>query len=115
MIVFHLHDVQTIDASAAQIFFELLETYKVMHKPLPKTPLAKFLPFQSRGVAIYITHLRSGPRDTFERAGIIDLVGEDAIYNDVGSAMMRIEMVERGFYGSGGGSSVNEGVREVRT
>jgi MFS superfamily sulfate permease-like transporter len=76
-----MHDVETIDASAAMIMHELLEAYK------------------SRGVSIYMTHLRSGPRETFEKAGIIDLIGEDAIQNDVASAMMKVEMAERGMVG----------------
>ena len=49
---------------------------------------------QSRGTAVFITHLRDAPRDAFERAGIVDLVGEDAIYENVSSAISQIEMAE---------------------
>ncbi|KAH8115181.1 sulfate anion transporter [Phellopilus nigrolimitatus] len=71
VIVFHLADLETCDASAAQILYELLETYK------------------TRGVAVFIAHLRAAPRVTFERAGIVALLGEDAFYEDVAAAMTR--------------------------
>ncbi|KAH9949279.1 sulfate anion transporter, partial [Amylocystis lapponica] len=77
VLVFHLADVDSIDASAAQIFYELVETY------------------QSRGVGLYITHLRGGPRDAFERAGVVGLLGEDAFCKDVASAMARVEQSMR--------------------
>ncbi|KAI0710290.1 sulfate anion transporter [Cerioporus squamosus] len=77
VLVFHLADVDTIDASAAQIFFELAETYK------------------NRGVGLYITHLKRGPRESFENAGIVDLLGEDAFLKDVASAMACIEQKMR--------------------
>ncbi|KAI5122315.1 hypothetical protein M0805_002482 [Coniferiporia weirii] len=76
VIVFHLADLEDCDASAAQIFHELLESYK------------------SRGVSVFITHLRSSVHLTFERAGIVALLGEDAFFEDVAAAMSRIEMVE---------------------
>ncbi|KAI0295278.1 sulfate anion transporter [Russula brevipes] len=70
--IFHLADVNTCDASAVQIFYELFESYR------------------GRGVGVFITHLRAGPRVMFERAGIVKLLGEDAFYEDVGSAMGRL-------------------------
>jgi len=73
VLVFHLADVETIDASAAQIFFELLEEYK------------------SRGVGLFITHLPPGPRETFSKAGIVDLLGHDAFRENVLDAMTVIE------------------------
>ncbi|KAI0077181.1 sulfate permease [Panus rudis PR-1116 ss-1] len=73
ILVFHLADVDSIDASAVQIFRELVETY------------------QSRGVGIYITHLKRNPREAFKRAGIVDLLGESAFCKDVSSAMALIE------------------------
>ncbi|KAL5504605.1 hypothetical protein ACEPAH_7268 [Sanghuangporus vaninii] len=82
VIVFHLSDLETCDASAAQIFYELLNDYK------------------SRGVMVLITHLRPAPRVTFERAGIVALLGEDAFFEDVASAMSRIEMAELAASGS---------------
>ncbi|TBU22922.1 sulfate anion transporter [Dichomitus squalens] len=77
VLVFHLADVDTIDASAVQIFYETVETYK------------------SRGVGLYITHLRSGPRALFEKAGIVNMLSEDAFCKDVASAMTRIEQKMR--------------------
>ncbi|KAJ3532661.1 hypothetical protein NM688_g7391 [Phlebia brevispora] len=71
--VFHMADVDTIDASAAQIFYELVETY------------------QNRGVEIYITHLKTLPRQAFERAGLVKLLGEAAFCKDVSTAMAHIE------------------------
>ncbi|KAI0657719.1 sulfate anion transporter [Cubamyces menziesii] len=73
VLVFHLADVDTIDASAVQIFYELVETYK------------------NRGVGLYITHLKPGPLLSFEKAGIVSLLGEDAFCKDVASAMARVE------------------------
>ncbi|GJE94663.1 sulfate anion transporter [Phanerochaete sordida] len=72
-LVFHLADVDSIDASAIQIFYELVETYK------------------ARGVAIYITHLHRTARDKFEQAGLVALLGEEAFCKDVLSAMALIE------------------------
>ncbi|GBE80856.1 Putative sulfate transporter [Sparassis crispa] len=77
VLVFHLADVDSIDASATQIFYELVETYK------------------SRGVGLYITHLKPGPRESFERGGIITLLGDKAFCKDVASAMARIEQSMR--------------------
>ncbi|KAI0667113.1 sulfate anion transporter [Trametes maxima] len=77
VLVFHLADVDTIDASAVQIFCELVETYK------------------NRGVGLYITHLKAGPRRSFEKAGVVGLLGEEAFCKDVASAMARVEQVVR--------------------
>lgn len=46
-----------------------------------------FIFIQSRGVSVFITHLRAGPREMFERGGIVKLLGEDAFYEDVGTAI----------------------------
>ncbi|OBZ69840.1 hypothetical protein A0H81_10083 [Grifola frondosa] len=73
VLVFHLADVDSIDASAVQIFYELMETY------------------HSRGVPLYITHLKKGPFESFKRAGIVKLLGDDAFCKDVGSAMAQVE------------------------
>ncbi|THH10374.1 hypothetical protein EW146_g8389 [Bondarzewia mesenterica] len=72
VIVFHVADVESCDASAVQIFYELFESYT------------------TRGVNIFITHLRSGPREMFERGGIVKLLGENAFYEDVATAINRI-------------------------
>ncbi|KAF8806674.1 sulfate anion transporter [Phlegmacium glaucopus] len=72
-LVFHMADVDTCDASAAQIFYELLEDY------------------QNRGVGLFITHLRPRPRKTFAMAGIVDLLGADAFRETVADAMAIVE------------------------
>ena len=50
---------------------------------------------QSRGVGLYITHLKPGPRAMFETAGVVELLGEEAFCKDVGSAMARVERAVR--------------------
>jgi len=77
VLVFHLADVEKIDASAAQIMLELMEDYK------------------SRGVGLFITHLNSAPRETFRKAGILDLLGYDAFRENVTDAMALIESERR--------------------
>ena len=42
-------------------------------------------------MGLYIAHLKGGPRYSFERAGIVDLLGEEAFCRDVSSAMALIE------------------------
>ncbi|KAJ7578335.1 sulfate anion transporter [Mycena floridula] len=69
VLVFHLADVDKCDASAVQIFYELLEEY---HK---------------RGVGLYIAHLRHDPRVMFAKAGVIDLLGPEAFQDTVAEAM----------------------------
>ncbi|KAF8161461.1 sulfate anion transporter [Crassisporium funariophilum] len=73
VLVFHMADVDSCDASAAQIFYELLEEYR------------------SRGVGLYITHLRPGPQKTFAKAGIVELLGADAFRESVADAMAIVE------------------------
>jgi len=73
VLVFHMADVDSCDASAVQIFHELLESYK------------------DRGVQLYITHLRSEIREVFENAGIVKMLGSDAFYDTLGEAIGRIE------------------------
>ncbi len=50
---------------------------------------------QSRGVGLYITHLRPGPHAMFETAGVVALLGEEAFCKDVASAMARVEQAMR--------------------
>ncbi|KAF9012661.1 sulfate anion transporter [Cyathus striatus] len=77
VLVFHMADVDTCDASAAQIFYELLEEYL------------------NRGVGLFITHLKPEPRRTFIKAGVVDLLGEDAFRETVADAMTIIEAASR--------------------
>ncbi|KAH7925315.1 hypothetical protein BV22DRAFT_1195297 [Leucogyrophana mollusca] len=73
VLVFHMGDVEGCDASAVQIFRELLANY------------------QNRGVDLYITHLRPELREMFERANIVKLLGEEAFYETLADAMAKVE------------------------
>lgn len=42
-----------------------------------------------------MTHLKKGPRETFERAGLVNLLDDGAFCKDVASAMVRIEQSMR--------------------
>lgn len=46
---------------------------------------------QNRGVTLFVTHLRPVPREQFENAGIVKLLGPDAFYDTLGDAMARVE------------------------
>ena len=75
---------------AVQIFYELFETYTVRltsNIRIYSCYADYFIFIQSRGVSVFITHLRAGPREMFERGGIVKLLGEDAFYEDVGTAI----------------------------
>ncbi|KAF5357340.1 hypothetical protein D9758_005947 [Tetrapyrgos nigripes] len=74
VLVFHLADVDSCDAISSQIFYELLEEYG------------------SRGVGLYITHLRPKVRETFEKAGIMKLLGPYAIQENVADAMRDVNV-----------------------
>jgi len=69
LLLFHMADVETCDATAVQIFYELLAMYK------------------NRGVTLLVAHLRDGPRKMFERGGIVALLGEHAFYESVAGAI----------------------------
>ena len=43
---------------------------------------------------MFITHLQSNLVPTFTRAGIVPLLGNESFYDDVASAMARIEALE---------------------
>jgi MFS superfamily sulfate permease-like transporter len=73
VLIFHMADVETCDASAAQIFYELLDEYKRRH------------------VGLFITHLSPGPRETFSKAGIVDLLGTEAFRQTVAEATTVVE------------------------
>lgn len=45
---------------------------------------------QAREVGVFVTHLRAEPRVMFERGGIVKLLGADAFYEDIGTAMRRL-------------------------
>ncbi|KAF8150513.1 sulfate anion transporter [Mycena galopus ATCC 62051] len=73
VLVFHMADVETCDASAIEMFYELCEEYK------------------SRHVRLFVTHLRPLPLAMFSKAGIFDLLGHEAFQLNVADAMTRIE------------------------
>jgi len=73
VLVFHMADVDTCDASATRIFYELLEDYR------------------SRDVGLFITHLRPNIRKTFTTAGIVDFLGADAFRENVADAIAIVE------------------------
>ncbi|QRV98356.1 sulfate anion transporter [Ceratobasidium sp. AG-Ba] len=73
IILFHMSDVESIDASAVQIFKELCETYR------------------ERGVRVYFAHLRQTEREKFDKAGIARVVGEGHFTETVADAMSVIE------------------------
>ncbi|KAF8514018.1 sulfate permease [Hysterangium stoloniferum] len=76
VIVFQLADMENCDVSATQVFFDLLRAYK------------------NRAVHVFICHLRPGPRAVFEKAGVIDFLGRDTIFENVASATQHIELLE---------------------
>ena len=54
----------------------------------PSAPNSQRL--QGREVRVFITHLRKEPRAMFERGGTVELLVEDAFYEDVSKAMKRL-------------------------
>jgi len=76
VLVFHMADVESVDASATQIFLELLESSK------------------ARGVGLYFAHLREGPKRLWRKAGIMELLGEAAFQKDVAGVVAQLEQVE---------------------
>ncbi|KAG9086297.1 hypothetical protein FRC06_003162 [Ceratobasidium sp. 370] len=73
IILFHMSDVESIDASAVQIFKELCETY------------------HERGVRVFFAHLREKQKEKFDRAGIGRIVAEAHFTETVADAMSVIE------------------------
>ena len=93
MLIFHMADVETCDASAVQIFYELFESYRVRFfsgTVRPKFSTSFWVCVQGRGVGVFIAHLRTEPRTMFERGGIVKLLGADAFYENVSKAMRRL-------------------------
>ncbi|PVF96042.1 hypothetical protein CPB86DRAFT_710075 [Serendipita vermifera] len=76
VLVFHMADVETCDASATQIFMELVQTYR------------------NRGVILYFAHLQGQPMRMFNKAGITKAVGEDAFQPNIGAVIQRVEMID---------------------
>ncbi|KAG8773324.1 hypothetical protein FRC12_002581 [Ceratobasidium sp. 428] len=73
IILFHMSDVESIDASAVQIFKELCETYR------------------ERGVRVFFAHLRGQQKEKFDKAGIGKIVDASHFTETVADAMAVIE------------------------
>ncbi|GHJ83886.1 hypothetical protein NliqN6_0288 [Naganishia liquefaciens] len=71
-VVFHMNDVEDIDASALQIFSELAQSYK------------------DRGVGLYFVHMRKSQLDAFVNIGIHDIIGLNHFLPDLRSAINAI-------------------------
>ena len=89
-------DVATCDASAVQILYELFESYRVRFRIYFRLLFPEPQILQGRDVGVFITHLHMEPRAMFERGGIVELLGEDAFYEDVSKAMRRLTGVTQG-------------------
>ncbi|KAF8316037.1 hypothetical protein DL93DRAFT_2078228 [Clavulina sp. PMI_390] len=73
-LVFHMADVEVIDASATQIILEVCQTYK------------------ARNVQVHFAHLLNGHLENFHKAGIVpDVVPLTRVHQNVASAMGAIE------------------------
>ncbi|KAG0172535.1 hypothetical protein DFQ28_010610 [Apophysomyces sp. BC1034] len=79
-IIFDVDNMPYIDASAVQILCEIVEAY------------------HSRQVEVYFVRLRENPMELFQRAGLLDLVGENCLFRKVSDAIEAIEhdMVKSG-------------------
>ncbi|KAJ2918011.1 hypothetical protein MD484_g2366, partial [Candolleomyces efflorescens] len=87
VLMFHLADVDSVDASAAQIFHELLEEYRVRWFAPSFT--------SNRGVDVYLTHVNHRAYKTFAKAGIVELIGVDAFRETVADAIGLVESTPR--------------------
>ncbi|EGG08907.1 uncharacterized protein MELLADRAFT_77271 [Melampsora larici-populina 98AG31] len=75
MLVFHLGDVEKIDASALQIFKEIVVEYKM------------------RDVEVWICHVIPNRLVRFEKAGILAIVGKDRILPNVNEVLKRAQKI----------------------
>lgn len=64
-----------IDASAVQILFEIVASYR------------------GRGVEVYFVKLRDNALDLFIRSGLLDFVGQDHTFKKVSDAIEAIEKI----------------------
>ncbi|KAI8337418.1 sulfate transporter family-domain-containing protein [Chlamydoabsidia padenii] len=71
--IFDVGSMPYIDASAVQILMEIVMAY------------------HARQVSVYFVKLRSRPMATFEKSGLLDLVGKDHIFGKVSDAIESIE------------------------
>ncbi|KAI8093170.1 sulfate transporter family-domain-containing protein [Halteromyces radiatus] len=71
--IFDVGSMPYIDASAVQILMEIV------------------LAYHARQVSVFFVKLRSRPMATFEKSGLLDLVGKDHIFSKVSDAIEAIE------------------------
>jgi MFS superfamily sulfate permease-like transporter len=74
-VIFDIETMEDIDASAVQILLEIIEAY------------------HNRGVNVFFVKLRENQKKLFERAGIIDKVGDDHFFKRIPDAL---EYIHRG-------------------
>ncbi|KAL7321719.1 hypothetical protein PS15m_001456 [Mucor circinelloides] len=72
--IFDVGAMPTIDASAIQILYEIVEAYK------------------SRSVQVYFVRLREQPLGMFKKSGLLYLVGENHLFRKVSEAIECIEL-----------------------
>ncbi|KAI7889941.1 sulfate transporter family-domain-containing protein [Mucor mucedo] len=72
--IFDVSSMPSIDASAIQIFYEIVETYK------------------ARSVEVYFVRLREQPFGMFKKSGLLYLVGQDHVFRKVSEAIEVIEL-----------------------
>ncbi|CAO3697060.1 unnamed protein product [Rhizopus microsporus] len=72
--IFDVGSMPTIDASAIQILYEIVEAYK------------------SRSVQVYFVRLREQPLRLFAKSGLLTLIGQGHLFNKVSEAIEAIEM-----------------------
>ncbi|KAF9256752.1 sulfate anion transporter [Marasmius fiardii PR-910] len=100
IIIFHLADVEYVDAIAAQMWIEVVSGYS------------------ARGVKLLFTHVRPEVFDTFERAGLVEMVGrEEGFKADVAEAMAAVgqDRIGTGLTSRAeSDNSAHSGVREAR-
>ncbi|KAG2230081.1 sulfate transporter family-domain-containing protein [Thamnidium elegans] len=72
--IFDVSSMPSIDASAIQIFYEIVEAYK------------------ARSVEVYFVRLREQPFAMFRKSGLLYLVGQDHVFRKVPEAIEAIEL-----------------------
>ncbi|CAO3648080.1 unnamed protein product [Mucor hiemalis] len=72
--IFDVSSMPSIDASAIQIFYEIVEAYK------------------ARSVQVYFVRLREQPLQLFKKSGLLNLVGESHLFKKVSEAIEVIEL-----------------------
>ncbi|KAI9491188.1 sulfate transporter family-domain-containing protein [Zychaea mexicana] len=72
-IIFDLAGMETIDASAVQILYEIFESY------------------HARDIHVYIVKVHPNAMPLLERGGLLDLIGRRQLYTDVADAIQAVE------------------------